>query len=356
MWRLKIIKKGQNRDLQGLRDLAGLIFAYLQLGRIGMAPLTMSVPVLGGLSLTGPLPNHHLWGLALLGLCAHFFGFAFNDIIDYPLDRQAPGRQRSPLVSGQFSLKQAWGFTLVQVPAALVLYHLVAPGNYPGLGWLWLSIGLSIIYNLGSKWGRAPRFVAELALALSIGALCLAGALSTGPSLPWRSQVFILTLSLLMLLLNSVPSGLKDIKTDLAFGARSFVIAAGASITTTDKLMISKRLWVYSFSLQLLILAGLSYLVYLYQVPWWIGLGASLLWLYSGLNLRMILALPTFSLLHRSLPLLSGYYNYFALSLFVISAMPLYLQLVYSLSIGGLLLLPWYLGFYVWRKRYQVDW
>jgi hypothetical protein len=51
---------------------------------------------------------------------------------------------------------------------------------------------------------------------------------------------------------------------------------------------------------------------------------------------------------------LSGYYHYFALALFVVEAMPFYLQLGYSLSLLGVLLTPWYLSFYIWRKRYRL--
>src|SRR5690606_1323219 len=108
----------------------------------------------------------------------------------------------------------------------LSLYIFMLADSRAGLGFLWLSIGLSLVYNLGSKWGPMPRFVVELALALSVGALCLAGGLSVAATFSQAGLVFTGTLTLVLLLLNSVPSGLKDLKTDYEFQARSFVIAA----------------------------------------------------------------------------------------------------------------------------------
>ncbi len=84
-------------------------------------------------------------GLAIVGLGAHFFGFALNDIIDRRLDQTVPARSRSPLVAGRVSLRGAWGFVLVQIPLALGLYHFVLGADGPGLAILGVSIMLSLL-------------------------------------------------------------------------------------------------------------------------------------------------------------------------------------------------------------------
>jgi len=336
--------------------------AFLRLGRPGMAPLTMSVPVLGALAGGKPVSTALLLALALLGLSAHYFGFGLNDIIDHRLDRTVPGRARSPLVSGALKSWQAWLFVLGQIPLALSLYYFGLPGQRTGSAGLVIlsgSIGLSIIYNRWSKWGRLPSWLAEVALAASIGGLCLVGSWSQAASGPVAmplseaSLLFAATLSLILLLLNSVPNGLKDLKTDLAFGAHSFVIAAGCRLSGQEQLLISKRVWGYSLGLQAVIWVALLGLTLLFQPPWWLGGLALLLSLYAGLHLRLTLASPTITALRQARSFLSGYYNYFALSTLLIEHMPISLQIWYGLCLLGLLALPWYIGFSVWRRRYQ---
>jgi 4-hydroxybenzoate polyprenyltransferase len=319
-----------------------------------MAPLTMSVPVLGALTLAEPLSTLELVGLILLGLNAHIFGFALNDIIDAPLDRHVPARQRSPLVTGQLSLRQAWIFVLGQIPLALWLYYAISGGNLFGLGILMLSIGLSVIYNLGSKWGPLPRLVAELALAVSVGLLCLAGTLAQTTQLPPESSLYALALTLVLLLLNSIPSGLKDLKTDAAFGASSFVIALGSRVYEGDRMIIPKRVWGYSLSLQLSIGVCFIGLIYLWSLPWWLAALSGWLVVYGGLHLRLVLSTRSFRQLRYTWPLLNGYYNYLALALLVSGQMPLYLQLICGLLVVALLLVPLQLSLRLWRQRYQL--
>ena len=326
----------------------------LSISRMGMAPLTMSVPVMGALTLAAPLTTLQLLGLATLGLNAHIFGFALNDIIDLPLDKNVPTRRHSPLVKQQLSLRTAWGFTVLQVPLALLIYHFILKGSLSGLGLLILSIGLSVVYNMWSKWGRVPRLLPELSLAISISLLCLAGTFSITSRLSFENLCFALALLLISLLLNSVPSGLKDLKTDLMFGASSFVISMGSRMDDSDQMSISKKLWTYSIVLQSGIIICMITLIILFQPPWYIIMLISLLALYSGLHLRLVLATRSFGQLRHLRPLLNGHYNYLALSLFVIGWLPIYLQIGYGLLAIALLLIPLQLSFRVWRRRYRL--
>jgi len=319
-----------------------------------MAPLTVSVPILGALTTGGSFSIVQLLYLGLVGLCAHLFGFALNDLIDHPLDRTIAARQHHPLVTRTLAAWEAWAFTLIQVPLALGVYAFLLHGGSLGLGLLGLSILLSVVYNVWSKWGRLPRILPELALAGSIGVLTLTGALTNSPTLPSLTLLYAFAMTLLLLLVNSVPSGLKDLKTDAAYGAKSFVLSTGTRMVDTDQMCVSKALWIYSFAIQLLLMLCSALLIPMSPPHWVIVLLVVILHSYAALHLRMILALDSFRALRRSMPLLSGYYNYAAVALLLIGWMPVGLQLFYEVCTLMVLLVPLRLGYGVWRRRYGV--
>lgn len=321
-----------------------------------MSPLTVSVPILGAHTSAGALLSLSdlLW-LGVVGLAAHLFGFALNDLLDQALDRTLPWRKQQPLLTGQLSPLTAWWFTLSQVPIALGVYALALNGRGAGLALLGLSIVASVLYNTWGKRGTIPRLVPELALAASIGLLCLAGALVGGESTPLTlgNGLFALTLALILLLVNSVPSGLKDLRTDSEFGVRTFVLATGSRMLDEDAMALSGALVRHSLGLQALIMIGLAGAAIWFRVAWYAALLIAMLALYGWLHLRMLLSLRSFVALRRAMPLLNGHYNYFALSLCVTPAMPLGLQLCFAVGIVALLSVPlrWWLR--AWRNRHH---
>jgi 4-hydroxybenzoate polyprenyltransferase len=310
----------------------------------------MSVPLLGAFSAGVQASGLSLVGLLLIGLCAHCFGFSLNDLIDLPFDRQAPYRQDGALIAARVSRKAGWVFALLQVPLAIGVY-IFLDGQALGVGALCISISLSIVYNLWSKMGRLPRLLPELALAASILLLCFVGA-SLRPGLPdWVSLLFAAELGLILLLLNSVSSGLKDLKTDEVTGAHSFVLSTGSYMLGEDQMQLSTTLRVYSLILQLGIWLGGLCLVKLILPGWPIFLLVIVLSIFGALHLRMLLFMNSFSALRKSMPLLNGFYNYTALALLVSGSMPFWLDLVYGLFAAWLLLLPLRVSLQVWLKR-----
>ena len=165
---------------------------------------------------------------------------------------------------------------------------------------------------------------------------------------------FSVSLTLLLLLLNSVPSGLKDLKTDFECGAKSFVISAGSKMLDSDQMFIPKKLWIYSTILQILIIIGLILMTQLFSTSWQINFLVILLAIYAALHLRMILSLKSFTRLRKSDPLLNGFYNYYAVSLFVLELMPFYLKIFYVLHISFLLVNPWCQGIRLFRNGYYL--
>lgn len=312
-----------------------------------MSPLTMSVPVLGALTVQESLTTTEIFRWMLLGLCAHTFGFGLNDLIDHPIDRTLSIRQNHPLTTGRLKKWEAWSAILLQVPLALLIYR----GESIGFGVLLGSIGLSVIYNLFSKRGRFSRFAAELSLASAIGLLCLAGTLTQTAEVTFGSLVFALALTLILLLLNSVPSGLKDLKTDCEFGAQSFVLTMGCQMRDDDQLFIPTRLRWYSGILQLGIMGAMGILIFQFRPSFLLTLLMVILTVYSALHLRMLLKITSFEALRFSLPLLSGYYHYVGLSLLLVERMPFWLQILYGLLVILLLSVPIRVSLGMWRNK-----
>jgi len=217
---------------------------------------------------------------------------------------------------------------------------------------LHLLIITSVVYNLWSKQGKVSRFSAELSLAISIGFLCYFGVSTQTTTLSLQSALLSLTLALLLLLLNSVPSGLKDIKTDESFKVESFVIASGCQMVGDDGIFIPKKVWWFAFSLQFIIVLSFVILGSLYRPSTLVIISIGVLLLLSTLHLRSILAISSFKALQRSSPILNGFYNYMALCAFVFLWMPTFIKLVYVVLTTIVLLLPLRLAYHMLRHRY----
>ena len=292
-----------------------------------MSPLTISVPILGLFTaVSNPSPAQIFW-LGLIGFCAHLFGFALNDIIDYPIDKASPYRQKSPLVAGQISLTQAWAFVLLQLIFVVLIYVILLRGTAVGF---WLLIGsliFSIVYNVWSKVGALPRIFAEISLAISVGLLCVAGTLSVQPSINYFIISYALTLTLISLLVNSVPSGLKDIKPDQEAGASSFVLSMGCFVIAEDQLYISSRLRLYALALQVGIVCSFFVVVQQVNLLNFYKITALPILIVSTVHLTRLLHMRSFKKLRRSGPLFSGFCNYFVLLLVLIPRFPIVLQL-----------------------------
>lgn len=321
------------------------------LSRIGMLPLSLSVPIIGALSLRQTLSLSQLLALAGIGMSAHFFGFVLNDLIDYRLDQNNPYRQGSLLVTGEVKHWQAWGFVLIQIPIAMGLYVSVLQGHANGFIGLGFSVGLSVVYNLFSKWRWLPRILAEFALALSVTLLGISGALAIRGTLPPDALLYCGTLGIVLLLVNSVPSGLKDIQYDQQFGARSFVLATGSSVTVDGNLLLTPFLRRYMISLQLVIVTLTILLGFLYQTGWVAWVLILVLEVYASLHILRILRIRHVDEFRRVILFLGGFYNYFALVMLIWWYLPLLAKVAVGLAMLQLLSIPFRRAWSLYRQR-----
>jgi 4-hydroxybenzoate polyprenyltransferase len=83
-----------------------MIREYLKLARSFNAVLTGISPVMGAIAMQ-QYDIIILILLFLIGFLGHTFGFVFNDIIDYSIDKSSKEISDRPLISGTISLRNA---------------------------------------------------------------------------------------------------------------------------------------------------------------------------------------------------------------------------------------------------------
>lgn len=329
-----------------------VLVKLITLGRIGMLPLSFSIPIMGALSLQHPLTILQFVVLGIIGISAHFFGFIINDLIDYRLDKHSPYRQQSPLVNGDIQHWQAWIFALTQIPIAFGLY-LWLNSYVLGLIWIILSIFFSLIYNLFSKWRWLPRIIAEIALALSITFLAIGGASIFDSNLPSQVWLYCGSLGLVLLLVNSVPSGLKDVQADTQHGARSFVITMGVTVTADGQLTIPPNLKRYVLIVQSMITVLSIGLGIIYQIGVMAWLLIIMLQFFAWLHSLRLIQIQHVEELPEVFLFLGGYYNYLNLVIYVWVLLPLLFKIVLAILMLYLLLIPFRRAWAVYRQRHK---
>ncbi len=228
-----------------------MIREYLKLARSFNAVLTGISPVMGAIA----MQQYNILSLLILfliGFLGHTFGFVFNDIIDYKIDKSSKEISDRPLISGSISLKNAWIFALACIILAFVIAVSVAytSSNYFPLIILALSALCIILYDLISK--KFPFM--DMLVALGIFFFILYGAstqvqqFSDITLLAW----FICILgSIQVLFMQIVAGGLKDIENDYQSGAKTAAVALGVRVKN-KRLYTSKSFQFLAFSIQLI--------------------------------------------------------------------------------------------------------
>ena len=129
-----------------------MIREYLKLSRSFNAVLTGISPVMGAIA----MGEYHILTLLILfiiGFLGHTFGFVFNDIIDYKIDKTSKEISDRPLISGTIKLKNAWTFALISMIGAFLIATILAyySMNFYPLIILGISAFFIILYDLISK-------------------------------------------------------------------------------------------------------------------------------------------------------------------------------------------------------------
>jgi 4-hydroxybenzoate polyprenyltransferase len=226
---------------------------YLKLARSFNAVLTGIAPVMGAIAME---QNNlfYLFLLLLVGFLGHTFGFVFNDIVDYRIDKSSTEISDRPLISGTISIGNAWIFAILSMVAAfaVAIFFAYLTNQYFPLIVLVLSAGFITLYDLTSK--KFP--LTDIFVAIGIFLLILYGAFYGGITVHSFQEITDLAWivcilgSIQVLFMQTIAGGMKDIENDFRRGANTLAVKMGVRIKD-GKLKVSVAFKTLAYSIQL---------------------------------------------------------------------------------------------------------
>lgn len=228
-----------------------MIREYLKLARSFNAVLTGVSPVMGAIAMQ-QYDIIMLFILFIIGFFGHTFGFVFNDIIDYNIDKTSEEISDRPLLSGTITLRNAWIFAIISliIPFIVAVYIALDSHVFYPLIILGLSAASITLYDLISK--KLPFMDIFVALGIFFfifyGAATQTTTFSEITSLAW--MVCILG-SIQVLFMQIVAGGLKDIENDFQKGAKTGAVKLGVRVKD-GILYVSKSFIGIAFFIQIL--------------------------------------------------------------------------------------------------------
>ena len=242
-----------------------MIREYLKLARSFNAVLTGVSPVMGAIAME-QYNMLYLFLLFLVGFLGHTFGFVFNDIVDYKIDKYSKEISDRPLISGTISVKKAWIFAITSMVAAFLIaaYISVTTNSFFPLLVLVISSFFIVLYDLTSK--KYP--FTDILVAIGIFFLILYGAFYGGN--PVKSIYEISELAWIVCVLGSiqvlfmqiVAGGMKDIENDFKKGAKTLAVKMGVRVIDGNlKVSSSFKSIAYSIQLADIIIVFLPFLI-----------------------------------------------------------------------------------------------
>jgi 4-hydroxybenzoate polyprenyltransferase len=151
---------------------------------------------------------------------------ALNQIYDLEIDRI--NKPKRPLPSGRLSLREAWVFTLVTYPVALLLAWLVAPGGRRECFWIVLiATVITILYSVPPFRTKRLGIWANVTIAIPRGVLLKVAGWSAVKSIVGIEPWFIGAIFGLFLLGASTTKDFADMEGDARGGCRTLPIIHG---------------------------------------------------------------------------------------------------------------------------------
>ncbi|HEX8645792.1 MAG TPA: UbiA family prenyltransferase [Thermoleophilaceae bacterium] len=227
-----------------------------QICRTALLGVTFAFVLLGAASADGRDPGS-LVAILVTAVAYHVAVYAWNDVIDLPLDRTQPRRATSPLVRGVIGPRAVAAFATACGALALAL---AAAEGRDALLWMAGALGLLAVYNVAGKRLRASPLsdVVQGAGWAALVAYAASAAGSPSDDTLWTCVYTVLAIALI----NGVHGGVRDLPTDHAAGARTTAILLGARPLPGGGARVSRALAVYGFAVQAamigVLLAGLA--------------------------------------------------------------------------------------------------
>jgi 4-hydroxybenzoate polyprenyltransferase len=228
-----------------------MIREYLKLARSFNAVLTGISPVMGAIAV-GQYDLLILFLLFLIGFLGHTFGFVFNDIIDFNIDKSSKEISDRPLISGTISLKRAWIFAFGSMSIAFIisLYLAITTHHLYSLAILAISAAFIVLYDLVSKKFLLTDFFVAFGVFFLIvyGASVVSDSLASFTSLTW---IVCILGAIQVLFMQMITGSMKDIENDFYRGAHTLAIRMGVRINQ-GKLFVSSGFKLLAYGIQLI--------------------------------------------------------------------------------------------------------
>lgn len=233
------------------RKFSDLFDLYIRFARISNFGLTAMMPLLGAGSTAVQPPPAQIFGLLMVALAFHHYGYILNDYIDLPVDRTQLRRANSPLVRGLIQPHHALWFALFQIPLAFFFTYLLH-GSWAAHLALGVAFATGAMYDL---WGKTTIFppLTDTVQGVAWASMIFYGVAIAGASpthLTWLLATFVVVF---IVLVNGVHGSLRDIVTDWESNMRTTVIVLGARPDPKLGVYLSKTLLVYIAILQTLV-------------------------------------------------------------------------------------------------------
>jgi 4-hydroxybenzoate polyprenyltransferase len=274
-----------------------MIREYLKLARSFNAVLTGISPVMGAIAM-GYFDLFLLTLLFIIGFFGHTFGFVFNDIIDYNIDKSSKEISDRPLISGTISLKNAWIFALASMIISFGVAFYLAFIEQTLLPILFLagSAFFITLYDLISKKFPFMDFLVGLGIFFFIlyGSSIKSTTITDITLLAW---IVCILGSIQVVFMQIVAGGLKDIQNDFEHGAKTTAVTLGVRVTKDRILIVPIGFQIIAYGIQIIdiSLVILSfYLIDSLQSSLWIN---GFQWIVLGIIFVMMMLL-SYRLIH----------------------------------------------------------
>jgi 4-hydroxybenzoate polyprenyltransferase len=227
------------------------VLAFVRFSTLGV---TVLIAFLGVASAAEEPTIRSVATVAAVAALFHVFAYVLNDSFDLELDRTEPRRQRTPLVRGKVSLPAAAVVVAVAASGALVLTAAGASEEMtvPAAASMAAAIvGLGMYDVLGKRTPWPP--ITDLVQGAGWASLLVAGAwLAGGPT--QLTAILAAYVVVLVVLVNGVHGAVRDLKNDLTHGVLTTASLLGAQAGPPDSPYLPRRLLVYAWALQALLI------------------------------------------------------------------------------------------------------
>ncbi len=227
-----------------------MIREYLKLARSFNIVFTGVAPVMGAIAM-GEFNVGMLFLLFIVGFWGHTFGFVYNDIRDFTIDKSSKEIGDRPLVSGTISIGQAWVFAVLAVISAFIVSLIIGVLTHQFYPIIILAIaaGFIVLYDLIGK--KYPYM--DVLVSLGVFFLILYGASTTVSSLTLITPLawIVCALGGIQVFFMQIAGGIKDIENDTLRGVRTMAVRLGVRVTD-GRLHVPSSFQVIAYGIQVL--------------------------------------------------------------------------------------------------------